>query len=61
MKPCPFCGERVMPIMRRTRDMFDEEICVEFGVQCHHCGTVVYFKDGYDIERALEHWNRRVE
>lgn len=41
--------------------MFDNEIGVEFGMSCHHCGTVVYFHDGEDIQHAVEHWNKRVK
>lgn len=61
MKPCPFCGERAMPLMRRNRDMFDNEICIEFGVKCAHCGSVVFFKDCYELDHAIECWNRRAE
>lgn len=49
-----------MPIMKRNRDMFNKEICVEFGVKCAHCGTVVFFEDCYELDYAIECWNRRV-
>ena len=47
--------------MRRSRDVFDNEIYIEFGVICHHCGTVAYFQNGYDLEQVLELWDRRAE
>ena len=54
LKPCPFCVNKAELIEQKHR-----EYSGTFYVRCK--GYCIKQRDFKDADRAVEHWNRRVE
>lgn len=65
LKPCPFCGRKVLVEKIEPR-LYDPSYNHNYSVVCYWCdlyfGYDIYYGGEYDTEEeAAEAWNRRVD
>lgn len=63
LKPCPFCGEEVMPVWMNDQEEYryegeDGETLDYF--KCYGCGMETFFSTPFGDDDKITQWNERV-